>query len=136
MTDCHSRMSLQEQTRDRSPNDLTPTNYASISARNFNFVSIQQLNDSCGRTGNESRPAHREVTYARRMKGINILGRIDRFDDPRVINLFWQRQLNQNPVNLVVAIQALYNSKQLIRRNRVSQLDLLRVDPNFLARSH
>src|SRR5437660_10829285 len=43
MTDGDSRMSLQEQTRHWSADNLTATDDASIRARNFNPISIQQL---------------------------------------------------------------------------------------------
>src|ERR1041385_7364799 len=100
MADGHRRMPLQEQTRDWSSDDLTAPYDAGVRAGDFNLVSIQQFNDSGWSARNESRPAHREVTYVRRMKGIHIFGWIDSFNYFRVVDLFRKRKLNQNPVNL------------------------------------
>jgi hypothetical protein len=41
------------------------------------------------------------------MKRVNIFCRIDRFDDFPLGNLFRQRQLHQDAVNLVVLVQPL-----------------------------
>jgi hypothetical protein len=39
------------------------------------------------------------------MKRVNVLTRIDGFDDRGVVNLLWQRQLHEDAIHVVVSVQ-------------------------------
>src|SRR6266571_2129566 len=136
MANCNRGMTLKEQTCNWPSDDLTAPDYARISAGNLNLISIQQLNNSRGRARHESRPTHRQQTDIRRMKSINVFGRIDGFDGDRIVNLFWQRQLHENPVNVIVRVQSTYYGEKFIARSRRRQIDLFRLDTNLTARAN
>ena len=91
MTDRNRGVSLQQQTGHRPPDDLAAADHAGVRAGNFDLVAIQQLYDSRGRARNEPGTTHRQKTYVRGMKPINVLSRIHGFQNRSFVNLFWQR---------------------------------------------
>src|SRR5258705_11183148 len=108
MTDGDGSVSLQQQAGNRSPYDLTAADDARVGAGNLDSIPIEQLNDSGRRTRHEARPAHRQQTDIRRMKRVDVLRRIDRLNDRGVVDLFWQRQLHEDSVDVLVPVQRSY----------------------------
>ena len=114
MTDSHGRVPLQQQTGDRPADDLATPDNAGVRARYFDLAALQQLDDSRGRARNKSRPPHCQQSDIGRMKCIDVFRRIDRFDDQPVIDLFRQRQLYENTVQLTVVIQFRDQAEELL----------------------
>src|SRR5882762_10091448 len=119
MADSHCGMPLQQQAGYRPADDLTAADYARVRAGNFDLVAIQQLNDSRWSAWNESGTTHCQQTYVRRVEGIHVLRWIDCFKNRGLVNLFWQRQLNQDAVDVFMLIQPGDDSKQVsgVRRH-------------------
>ena len=56
------------------------------------------------------------------MEAVDVLGRIDRGDDSRGVDLRGKRKLDEDSVDRVVAIQPIDQIEQLRLRNRVGKL--------------
>ena len=67
------------------------------------------------------------------MEAVYILFRQDGSQDGLVVNLLWQRQLNQNSVDAGIFIQALYQIEQLLLGGLLRHGDDLRKDADLAA---
>ena len=67
------------------------------------------------------------------MKAVDILRRIECVDDRRFVDLFWQRHLHQNPINVLMFIQLVDDCQQVFCSCRVGQVKLFRFNSNFSA---
>src|SRR5712671_6285168 len=104
MADSHRGVSLQQKAGHRPADDLAAADHAPVRAGNSDLVAIQQLDDSRWSAWNESGTTHCQQTYVRGMEAIHVLRRIDCFKNRGLVDLFWQRQLNQDAVNVVMLI--------------------------------
>ncbi len=105
MTNRHRRISLQKQLRHRPANNLAATNDTCIRATYFNPAVVQQFDDACRACMARTPVFPSQLSGIHRMKTIDILRRIDRFDNRSLVNLPRQRKLRQNTVNIVARIQ-------------------------------
>ena len=65
------------------------------------------------------------------MKSVNILGRIDRVDHQILVQMFRQRQLHQNSVNIRIPVQTVDHFQQLFLRRVCIQLVFNRFHADF-----
>ena len=64
----------------------------------------------------------RDPADVERMKTVDVLARLERFDHPRRIDLRRQRQLDEDPVDPLVGIELADEIEQLGLRNRVGEI--------------
>src|SRR5262245_8600021 len=67
-------------------------------------------------TRQEAGSAGGEQPQAHRPESVDVLRMIDGIDDRRLMNLFWQRQLHQNPMHRWVNIQLVNDFEQSVLR--------------------
>src|SRR5215813_5746616 len=104
MTDRHSRVTLQQEACEGPADDLAAPNDTRIRTCDLDTVSIQQFDNSGWSARNESGSSHSQQTDVSGMKRVHIFGRINCLDHQTVINLFRQRQLDENAVELIVVV--------------------------------
>src|SRR5262245_28895368 len=68
------------------------------------------------------------------MKPVDILGRVDRFDHEALIDVPWQRHLDEDPVDPLVGVEILDQAQELGLRRRVWQVVADRDETALLAR--
>src|SRR6266480_2284895 len=105
-------VSLQQQLRHRTADDLASSNYTCVRSAQFDLMMIQKLDDSSRSTRHKHRPAHSQLTDIYRMKAVNIFCRINRLNDNGFVNCPRQRQLHQNAVNVIPIIERTYEVQE------------------------
>src|SRR5215216_3696373 len=112
MTDRHRRISLQQQLRQRTSNDLTATDDARIRTTDFDTAVVEEFHDAGRSARHEHGSSHSQLARAYRMKPVDVLRWIDSFDDCSLVDLARQRQLSENAVDAVARVQSGDQSEQ------------------------
>ena len=58
--------------------------------------------------------ADHDLSNIGRMERVDVLLRVDRFDHGLFIQMLWQRQLDQNTVDILFPVQGIYKLQQLL----------------------
>ena len=86
MTNRHCSISLQKQLCHRPSDNLAAANDACIRAAYFDPAVVQQLDDPGGRARHKYWSSHRQPSGVNGMKTIDVLCRIEGFDNRSFIN--------------------------------------------------
>src|SRR6185369_15851000 len=98
MTNRHRRITLQQQLRHRTPDNLAATDDTSIRPTNLDATVVKQVDDARGRARYENRSSQRQPACIHRMKAVDVFQWTHRFDDRRLIDMSRQRKLHEDPV--------------------------------------
>src|SRR5262245_5719863 len=99
MANSYSGIGVQEKNGLRLADVVTAAENDSVCAFNFDVGAAKQLHDAHRRAGDECLVSKQQRTQILRMKSIHVLARIDAFENPVFVDMFWQRQLDQNAVD-------------------------------------
>ncbi len=94
---------------------------------------LEQLDDAIGRAGSHHWNALREASDVVGMEAVDILHRIDPLDDRGLLDLWRQRQLHQDAVDLRVAVEVIDEGEQRDLRGRGGQIVRDGADADLLA---
>ena len=128
VADRHGRVRLEQELRDRLADDVRPADDHRVLPGRVDPVFLQQPHDpERGRT-DEVRPSEREQPGADRMEAVDVLGRVDRLDGRRLVQVRRQRRLDEEAVDCVVGVQLRDDGQQLLlcdlsRQPLVERLD-------------
>ena len=111
---------LHEHDRHRLADDVAAAHDHHVPAGDLDVVAHQQLLNAVRRAGQEPRPALHDAAHVLRMKGIDVLQRVDGVQHARVVDLLRQRQLHQDAVDRLVLglVQLGDQRQQLVLRGR------------------
>ena len=88
--------------------------------------------DAGGRARLEERIlAEQELAHVDRMKAVDVLAVIDGAENLVLLEVAWQRRLDENAVDLGVAIEAVDQREQFRLRRLLLQHDRIRFDAQF-----
>src|SRR5437588_7811423 len=127
----HGRVALQQKFGHGATDDVAPPDDARARARHLDALAREQFNDSRGRARQKRRTTKHHSTDVNRVKPVNVLLRINRLDDARLVNARGQWQLNEYAVNVLALVERGDQLKQT-RGSRVSrEVLVLRRDAEF-----
>ena len=86
MADCYGGIVLNQELGHGTAYDLTAANDTGICSSYLDLVSLEQFQDPRRRARNEVRPPHCQSAHILRVKAVNILGGINRFQNRAFIN--------------------------------------------------
>src|SRR5262249_30397461 len=113
MSDGHGCVFCQQQLRHRLSDDVRAADHYSLDAGKRLMDGFGQQHASQWRAWHQPGQAAGEPTRIEWVESIHIFGRIDRRDDFLTVNLFRQRQLNQNAVDFLIRVEFGNESEQL-----------------------
>ena len=96
---------LRQQVGDRTADDVAAADHDAMPSGGFDPVIFQQFENPVRRGRQIGRQSGDHPPGIDRMKTVDILFRIDRFDHPLFRDMFRQRQLNDETVHLRIGVQ-------------------------------
>src|SRR6202171_6855312 len=84
---------------------MAAANYTGAGAADLNFVPLQQLDNSRRSARHKRWLAQSKLANISRMKTVDVLGRINRFNDWAFVNQCRPRQLHQDAVDIFARIK-------------------------------
>src|ERR1043165_8138256 len=70
------------------------------------------------------------------MKPVDVLPRIDALKHRLIVNVFWQRQLDKDAVDVLTSVEPIDVIQKLILRHRLVEMNMLRADTDLRSRLH
>ena len=113
VADRDGRVGGQQQPGDRHPDQLRAADDDRLRPLQLDPLVAQQLHHPGRRAGHQPRRAVREQAGVERRQPVDVLGRVDRADDRVGVDLVGDRQLDEDPVDLVVGAQPRDQLQQL-----------------------
>src|SRR6267378_7112911 len=104
-----------------------------VGAFDFNVIAAQDFHAPRRCASHETGAPADEAAEVHGVKSVNVFGGIDRFQDALDIHLRGKRELNQDAVNVVVAVQIFDNGKYIEGAHRGWRRDEGTRESDFLA---
>src|SRR3954447_26363216 len=117
MADRHGRVRLQQQMRDRLADDVTAAYDDRLGTLERDPVLGQERHDPERGRRHERRPPEVELAGVEGMETVYVLDRVDRADQPRLVEVRWKRKLNEDSVDCLVGVQLREERQQLSFRD-------------------
>src|SRR5882762_11396247 len=104
---------MHEEKRHGLADNVTAAKDDSVGAFDFDVIAAQDFHAPRGGASHETGAPADEAAEVNGVKSVDVFGRIDRLQDALDIHLRGKRELNQNAVNVVVAVQIFDNGKHV-----------------------
>src|SRR5215204_5212608 len=104
MANRDGRVFPQEKLRHRFADNVAAPDDDGVFARDWNIRTLQNLDNSGGRARDERFLPLRKLADIDRMKTVNVLFGIYRFENLALVNLRRERKLHQNSVNFFTVV--------------------------------
>src|SRR5258706_8899087 len=134
MTDGDGGVCVEQQHGGGLADDVTTADDDGFLTGDGNVAAVQDLDDSGGRAPDQAGALRREKPDVDGMEAVDIFGGIDGHQDFFLVHLRGQRQLHQDAVNLVAAVQVFDQSEQFGGGRGFGWGVLLAVQANLFAR--
>jgi hypothetical protein len=115
MGDGHRRAFAEQQHRHRLADDVGAADHHRVLAARLAKLRLQQVQAAERRARHQRVEAGRQPPGVERVEAVDVLGRVDRGDHPRGVDLRRQRQLDEDAVDALVGVEL---------RDQVEQLGL------------
>jgi hypothetical protein len=99
--------------------DVASAENGGVGAFDKNVAAAEDFHAAGGGTGDEAGTAADEAAKADGMKSVDVLGGVDGFEDALGIDLRRKRELYEDAIYLVVAVQAVDESEHVLRGDRL-----------------
>src|SRR5882724_2694718 len=105
MANGHGGVGVHEEKRHGLADDIAAAEDHRVGAFDLDFITAQNFHTAGGSAGDQAGTSADEATEIDGVEAVHVLGGIDGFEDALGIDLRGKRELNQDAVNVVVAIQ-------------------------------
>src|SRR6267142_2936635 len=95
--------------------DVTATEDDGVYTLDGDFVAAENFHAARGRACDEAFTAADEFSEVDGMKTVNVFCGVNDFENLSCVHLFWKRELNQNAVHIVVAIELVHEFEHFFR---------------------
>src|SRR5208282_459701 len=123
---------IQQQHGDRLAHNVAASDYHGFLPGDRNLAALQNLHDAGRRAGHQSWTLRRKVAHVHGMESVYVFGGIDRQQNLLGIDVRGQRQLNQDAVDFVAAVQAGDEGEQFFGSHAFGGRVLFAVEADFL----
>src|SRR6266404_1861085 len=96
---------VHQQKRHGLADDVAPAQDYGVGAFDLDFITAQNFHTAGGSAGDQAGTSADEAAEIDGVEAVHVLGGIDGFEDALGIDLRGKRELNQDAINVVVAIQ-------------------------------
>ena len=104
--------SQQQLHAHRAAHDVGRTDDNGVKTVSVDVIALQQRHDTSRGTWAQTRRALAQTTHVVRMETVNVFIRGDTLQHLHVVDACWQRQLNQNTVDLFIGVQGVNQFQQ------------------------
>ncbi|MNJ54727.1 hypothetical protein D3C77_501830 [compost metagenome] len=108
-------LALQQQGH-RLADDIAATDDDGMLSGHFNSGTLDEFDYACRRARKQTIIADDQVANVDRVEAVHVFLHCDRIDDCFLLDMTRQRKLNENAVNIALAIQLVHERKQLFLR--------------------
>ena len=127
MADCDGCIILKHQCGKRFADNVAATDYHAVFSGNLNIILSEHFHYAGRRAGQKDRVARPELSDIDIAKAVNVLLRVNGFNNGLFVNVLRQRQLAEDSVNKAVLIKPLNKFKQfplscLSRKRKLKRL--------------
>ena len=123
---------VQEQAGERPADQDRAADHHRLRALRLDPGVAEELHHALRRARHQARAALGEQSGASGGQPVDVLPRVDRGDHRVLVDLLGERQLDQDPVHLVVGVQLADQGEQLVLADRGLQLVVDRAHPHLL----
>src|SRR5712664_699391 len=113
MADGDSGVGVHQEQGHGFADDVAAAEDDGVGAFDLDVVAAQNFHAAGGSAGDQAGASADQATEVDGMKTVHVLGGIDGFQDALGIDLRGKRKLDENPVNVVVAIQVFDDGEQI-----------------------
>ena len=104
---------MHEQKRHGFAHDVTAAEDDGVGALELDFIAAKNFQAACRSAGDEAGASTDEAAEIDGMKAVDVLGGIDGFEDALRVDLGRKGKLDENSVEVIVAIQILDDGQQI-----------------------
>ena len=127
VADRHGRVALEEEMRHRLADDRRAADHDGARALERDLVLVEHPHDAERRARDERRPAEVEAAGVDRVDPVDVLLRRDRLDDPVLVEVVRQRELDEEPVDRVVGVERRDRREHVLLGRVRRELDVARL---------
>src|SRR5260370_6269427 len=113
MADCDGGVGVHEEKGHGFADNVAAAEYDGVGACDLNFVAAENFHAAGGSAGDQAGTPADEAAEIDGMEAVHVFGGINGFEDALGVHLRRKRKLNQDAVDVVVAIQIFDNGEQI-----------------------
>src|SRR5207302_915857 len=133
VTDGDSGISIEQQHGGGLAHDVAASDHHCFASGNGDIATLQNFHNARRGTRHEAGALSGKESDVHGMESVDVLRGIYRQQDLLRIDVAGQRQLDQNPVNVVAVVQVIDHGQQLRSRYRFRGSEFFAVDSDFFA---